>query len=210
MSFWTYIIDNFNYYLVVIVTLFLYDLVDLYIELKEFGNFSFLRRKEFWVYYVVVAFFSIGSLEAGYILGLFAIDSKYIVSFVIPLVFAIILENLVVKIGGVDNSIDIAQFFDRFKYAIKESLIRKEDLTKVQSQTELLNSSVKTEKILDWCRFYSSEEDLQKLAEKTAGLNDKGKRIVTIKYLVNKAKSTDIAVMLCKEALKAEKETENK
>ena len=202
MSFWTYIVDNLNYYLVALVTLFLWDLVDLYIELKEFGNFRFLRRKEFLVYYLVVAFFSIVAMEAGYLLNLFAAESKYLVSVFIPLVFAIILQNLVVKIGGVESSaraIDIAQFFDRFRFAIKESLIRREDMTKVQIQNRLLNSSVTTDEILDWCRFYSLDEEIKKLEGKIAVLNDKSKRIEVIRYLVKSAKAADVVDLLLRE-----------
>ena len=202
MSFWTYLVDNLNYYLVVLSTLFLWDLIDVYVELKDFGNFRFLGRKEFWVYYVVVGFFSIGTMEAGYILGVFTTESNYIVSFLIPLIFAIVLENLVVKIGGMsaEKSIDIAQFFERFRFAIKASLIRKEEMTKVQIQTRLLNSSIPTAEILNWCRFYSTEDDLKKLSEKLKGLDDKSKRIEVIKYLVEKAKAPDVVDLLFTEA----------
>lgn len=202
MSFWTYIVNNLNYYLVVLVTLFLWDLVDVYVELKEFGNFRFLSRKEFWVYYFVVAFFSIGAMEAGYILNVFTTESKYIISFLIPLVFAIILENLIVKIGGLssEKSIDIAQFFERFRHAIKESLIRREDMTKVQIQTRLLNSSIASAEIIDWCRFYSTDEDLKKLSDKLHGLSPRSSRIEVIKYLVKQAKAPDVADLLFREA----------
>src|SRR3990170_2103025 len=203
MSFWMYIVDNINFYLVVLVTLFLWDLVDVYVELKEFGNFRFLVRKEFWVYYFVVAFFSIGAMEAGFLLNVFTTETKYLVSFFIPLVFAIILENLVVKIGGMsaEKSIDIAQFFERFRFAIKASLIRQEEMTRVQIQTRLLNSAnLSTEAILEWCRFFSTDEDMNKLIEKTKNLSPANRRIEVIKYLVEKAKSPDVAKLAIREA----------
>lgn len=197
MTFWTYLADNSNFYLIALVTLFLYDLVDLYIELK---NFRFLRRPPFFVYYLVVAFFSIATMEAGYLLNLFAIESKYVIAFFVPLVFAIVLENLVVRIGDVEKSIDLSEFFDKFRFAIRESLIRQEEITKVQIQTELLKSEISNEEILDWCRFYSTDEELKDLIDRISKMNPKGQRIEVIKYLVRKAKDVAIAKILSRGA----------
>ena len=97
MSFWTFLANNANFYLITLVTLFLWDIIDLYIELR---NFRFVRRLPFWAYFGVVGFFSIAAMEAGYILNIFTVESKYLVAFFIPLIFAVVLENLVVKIGG--------------------------------------------------------------------------------------------------------------
>jgi hypothetical protein len=197
VTFWTYLLDNANYYLVVLITLFLYDLVDLYIELK---NFRFLRRLPFLVYYLVAAFFSITTLEAGYLLNLFTTESKYVVAFFVPLIFAIVLENLVVRIGDVEKSIDLSEFFDKFRFAIRESLIRQEEITKVQIQTELLKSKISNEEILDWCRFYSTDEELKGLIDKISKMSPKGQRIEAIKYLVRKAKDVAIAKILSRGA----------
>lgn len=197
MTFWTYLLDNANYYLVVLVTLFLYDVVDLYIELK---NFRFLRRLPFFAYYLVVAFFSIAALEAGYLLNLFTTESKYVIAFFVPLIFAIVLENLVVRIGDVEKAIDLSEFFDKFRFAIRESLIRQEEITKVQIQTELLKSKIPNEEILDWCRFYSTDEELKGLVNKISKMNKKGQRIEAIKHLVRKAKDVAIAKILSRGA----------
>lgn len=199
-----YLIDNINYFIITCITLFLWDLIDLYIDLK---NFHFLRRSAFLTYYVVIAFFSIATMEMGFILGLFEIESKSVIAFVVPLVFAVILENLVVKIGGIEKSIDFSEFFDKFKFAIRDSIIRRDEMIKVQTQTRLLNSKVKNEKILEWCRFYSTDDEMNALIKKTEKMEPRTKRIEIIKHLIRKAKTTDIADVLRKEESMQKMET---
>lgn len=180
--------------------------MDLYIDLNERMpvqiNFRFLRRSAFLTYYVVIAFFSIATMEAGFLLGLFEIESKYIIAFVIPLVFAVVLQNLVVKIGGVEKSIDFSEFFDKFRFAIEQSLIRRYEMIKVQTQTRLLNSNVTIEKILEWCRFYSTNDEMDALIKTTEKMEPRVKRVEVIKYLIRKAKTADIADVLRKEEIR--------
>ncbi len=189
MSLWTYLLENAHYYLVTLVTLFLWDIIDLYIEFK---NFSFIRRIPFIVYYVIIGFFSIAAMEAGLLLNLFTTESKYLISFFIPLIFAIVLENLVVKIGGVEKAVDFSEFFDKFRFAIREHLDSIDGMRKVAIQAELLNSDISTAAILWWCRFYSTDEEMKKLAEMTKGMDPTVSRIEIIKQLIRQAKTADI------------------
>ena len=193
MSFWTYLLENAQFYLVTLVTLFLWDIIDLYIELR---NFSFVRRRPFAVYYVIVAFFSIATMEAGLLLNVFTVESKYLISFLIPLVFALVLQNLVVKIGGVEKSIDFSEFFDKFRFAIKEHLDSIDGMKKVQIQTELLNSDTSTEEILEWISFYSAPQQIADLRSDIKNMTDRAQRIEIIKHLIRQAKSADIIKML--------------
>lgn len=194
----SYLVENASFFLIALVTLFIYALVDLFIGLPlTLKSFRFLSRKHFWVYFCVIAFFSIATMEVGYLLNLFTTESKHAVAFFAPLVFAVVLQNLVVKIGGVDKSIDFAEFFDKFKFAIQQSLIRKEEITKVQIQADLMKSKVSTQDIIDWVRFYSkTDKEWETLVNKIAKMTEKGQRIEAIKYLVNLAKDVEIAEKL--------------
>jgi len=199
MSFWTYLLENVQYYLVTLVTLFLWDIVDLYIE---FRNFNFVYRSPFVVYYVIIGVFSIGTMEAGLILNVFTVESKYLISFVIPLIFAVVLQNLVVKLGGAVKNIDFSEFFIKFRFAIKEHLDSMDGMNKVKIQTKLLKSKISTDEILKWCRFYpTSEVEIKKLTEIAKDIDSEVTRIELIKYLIRAAKTVDVAKML----LQAEK-----
>jgi hypothetical protein len=185
----TYLIDNLVFFVITVLTLLVWNFTDLYIELKIF---SFVRRKEFWVYYLVGAFFSIIAMEGGFILGLFEIDNKGIIAVIAPLAFSIILGNLVVKVGGVDNSVNFSEFFDKFRFAIKDSLNIKKEMDRVKLQTRLLDSDVDSEKILEWCRFYSKDEEIAALVKKTEKMEPRNGKIELIKFLVGKANTAEI------------------
>jgi len=185
----TYLIDNLVFFVITVLTLLVWNFTDLYIELKIL---SFVRRKEFWIYYLVGAFFSIVAMEGGFILGLFEIDNKGIIAVIAPLAFSIILGNLVVKVGGVDNSVNFSEFFDKFRFAIKSSLNIKKEMDKVRLQTRLLDSEVDNQKILEWCRFYAKDEEIATLVQKTQKMKPRIEKIELIKFLVGKANTAEI------------------
>jgi hypothetical protein len=193
MSFWTFLANNANFYLVTLVTLFLWDIIDLYIELR---NFHFVRRLPFWTYFGVVGFFSIAAMEAGYILNIFTAESKYLVAFFIPLIFAVVLENLVVKIGGLEKTINISEFFDKFRFTIKSNLDTMDAMNKVRGQTELLNSEKTTDEILEWCRFYYTNDEMKGINERTEKMDGRARKIEVIKFLLVKAPDSDIIRIL--------------
>ena len=189
----TYVIENFIFFVIALVTLLVWNFTDLYIELRIF---SFIRNKEFWVYYLVGAFFSIVAMEAGFTLGIFESSNKAIIAIIAPLGFSIILGNLVVNVGGIDSSVDFSEIFDKFKFAIKDGLNIRKELSKVNLQTKLLNSDVNNEQILEWCRFYSDDIEIEALIEKTKKMKPRIAKIELIKFLVGKAKTVEITQML--------------
>jgi len=193
VSFWTFLANNANFYLITLVTLFLWDVIDLYIELR---NFRFVGRLPFWAYFGVVGFFSIAAMEAGYILNIFTAESKYLVAFFIPLIFAVVLENLVVKIGGLEKTINISEFFDKFRFTIKSNLDTLDAMNKVRGQTELLNSNRTTYEILEWCRFYYTNDEMKGIIEKTEKMDGRARKIEVIKFLLVKAPDSDIIRIL--------------
>lgn len=188
-----YLIDNLVYFFIVGLTLLVWNFTDLYIELKRF---SFIRRREFWIYYLIGAFFSIVALEAGIILGLFETENKSILAFVAPLAFSIILGNLVVKVGGVENSVNFSDFFDKFRFAIRQSLDVRIEMDKVKLQAKLLESNIDPEEILNLCRFYSDEKEIEDLIKRTEKMQPETRKIELIKCLVKKAKTVEVTKIL--------------
>lgn len=193
-----YITNNIPYYLILLVTLFLWDIMDLYIELR---NFKFVTNLTFAAYYWIRAIFCVALMELGYSIGLFTTPSKSIMSFLIPLSFSSVLQNLVVKVGGVERSINLGEVFDKFKFRINETLISKDVIEKVLSQRRLLlTKKVSNDMILKTCRFYSvDEKEFQSLLDKTKDLDEDSKRVEYIIWLVDRAKTVDIASELIQE-----------
>ena len=122
-------------------------------------------------------------------------------AFAVPLVFSAILQNLVVKVGGVDKSINIGEVFDKFKFRIKEALIRKDVIDRVLRQRRLLDAKkVSNETLLETCRFYAKDDvEFDTLLKRTTDMNDEAKRIEYIVWLVDRAGTVDIASELIKE-----------
>jgi len=190
----TYLLENLNFYAITAVTLLLWDIIDIYIELRDF---HFLANRSFGAYYAIRAFFSIAVMEIGLIIGLLKPESKAIIAFIVPLVFAIVLDNLVVQVGGPETqSIDFSQIFDRFRFAVLDSLWRRDEATKVRNEMKLLNSPITDAQILEYCRFYSSDEEIKALTKSVGNLEPRAKKLELIKWLVNKAKTKDIDKLL--------------
>jgi len=194
----TYLLDNLVYYVISCVTLFFWDLMDLYVELR---NFRFILNFTFGAYYWVRAFFCLALMEIGFSVGLFSLPSKVVMAFVVPLSFSAILQNLVVKVGGVERSINLGEVFDKFKFRIKEALVRKDVINKVLRQRQLLVSkNVSNDTILKTCRFYAKDEaDFEGLVKRTKSLDEESKRVEYIVWLVGRAGTVDIAGELIKE-----------
>jgi len=195
----TYVLDNLLNYVISIVTLFLWDLMDLYIELR---NFKFISNDTFGAYYGIRVFFCVALLELGFSIGLFNLPSKAVMAFIVPVSFSAILQNLVVKVGGVERSINLGEVFDKFKFRIKESLVREDIIDKVLRQRRLLDSkNVSNNTILRTCRFYARDEaDFQALIDRTKELDEESKRAEYIVWLVDRAGTVDIASELIEEA----------
>lgn len=204
----TYLSDNFLNYVILCVTLFFWDLMDLYVELR---NFRFISNLTFGAYYWVRAFFCLALMEIGYIVGLFTMQTKVVMAFVIPLSFSAILQNLVVKVGGVERSINLSEVFDKFKFRIKEALLRKGVIDKVLRQRRLLVSNdVSNKTILETCRFYATDKaEFEELVKRTQELDDEAKRVEYIVWLVDRAGTVDIAGELIEEVMAGRPEGES-
>jgi len=186
----TYLLENLGFYALTAVTLLLWDTIDLYIELRDF---HFLASRSFGAYYSIRAFFSVAVMEIAIVLGLLKAESKAIIAFVVPLTFAIVLDNLILEVGGQGGkSIDFSQIFDRFRFAILTSFKRKGEETKVRNEMKLLDSSVTDAQLLENCRLYSSPEEMNNLTKSIASLEPSAKRLELIKCLVNKAETKAI------------------
>ena len=194
-----YLGENYPYIFVLCFTLFFWDLMDLYVELR---NFRFIFTFTFAAYYFLRVFFCMALMEVGFIVELFTTKSRMVMAFVVPLGFSAILQNLVVKVGGVEKSINIGEVFDKFKFRIKEDLINKDVIKKVLRQRQLLDATgVSNETILETCRFYAKDEaECGGLVKRTEDMDEEGKRIEYIVWLVDKAGTVDIAGELIKEA----------
>ena len=133
-----YLVENYQYIFVLCATLFFWDLMDLYVEIR---NFRFIRTFTFAAYYFLRVFFCMVLMEMGFIVELFTVKSRMVMAFVVPLGFSAILQNLVVKVGGVEKSINIGEVFDKFKFRIKEDLIYRGVMIKVRRQRQLLDAT---------------------------------------------------------------------
>lgn len=173
--------------------------MDLYIELR---NFRFISSFTFGAYYWTRAFFCLALMEIGFNIGLFNLPSKVVMAFLVPLSFSSILQNLVVKVGGVERSVNFGEVFDKFKFRINEDLINRDVVNRVLRQRRLLASAdVSNDMILKTCRFYAKDEkDFEALVEQTKNLDEWSKRAEYIVWLVDRAKTVDIASELIEEA----------
>lgn len=174
-----FILANVVYYLVTGITLYLWDIIELYIELKQL---TFLRDRTFVVYYFVRLFFSIALFESVFALDLLNVDNKAIISFVTPLLFATLLQNLVVNVGGGESNINFKEIFDRFKQRIVAHLLLPETRLKAQVMMELyLDKAVTTQRIEDMCQFHGEGEEYPNLQKTIKNLsnNEKRKELVT-------------------------------
>ena len=99
----------------------LLGLVDLYVELR---NFRFIFTFTIAAYYFFRVFFCMALIEVGFVVDLFTAKSRMVMAFVVPLGFSVLLQNLVVKVGGVERSMNIGEVFVKFR--IKEDLINKD------------------------------------------------------------------------------------
>lgn len=204
-----YLADNLLYYVILSVTLFFWDLMDLYIELR---NFKFIFNHTFGAYYWIRMFFCLALMEIGFSIGLFSLQSKAVMAFVVPLSFSAILQNLVVKVGGVERSINFGEVFDKFKFRIKEALVRKNLIAKVLGQRRLLGADkVSNDTILETCRFYAKDKsDFEELVERTKDLDSSSKRMEYIVWLVDQAGTVDIASELTEEEKQGKSKVEKR
>ncbi len=170
--------------------------MDFYIELRRF---DFLLVKPFWFHYVIRMFFSIVILEILFTLNLLNIANRFVIAFLTPLLFPIVLQNLIIEIGG--EGINIRDIFSRFREAIIEGMQSRLRSKKVWIQTKLLNSSLSNDYLKQQCLFLAPGSAEFDRLEKY--LSQKDKEEVRVGYI--KELTRWDGIKHAKELLKGEK-----
>ncbi len=169
-----------SYIGVLLLTLIVWDVMDFFIVLKRF---DFLRLKFFWFNYFIRTFFSVVILETIFALDLIPMVNKFIIAFLTPLLFPLILQKLVVEVGGV--GINIREVFSEFRETIIAGMQSYIIRNKVKVQTELLNSSLSNEDLKQQCRFLApSSSKFGNLENYLSQKNDDEARVGYIQALV--------------------------
>ena len=165
-----------SYIGVLCATLICWDLMDFYIQTKQF---DFLFTRSFLLYYTIRVFFSIAIMQTLFILNLFNISNNFIIAFLTPLIFPLILQNLIIGIGG--NDINIRDSFLCFRDTIIERIESSRISERVQIQTELLNSSLTIDDLKLQCRLLASTPTKFSILEES--INQKDEDYVKVEYI---------------------------
>jgi hypothetical protein len=175
MEFVTYLGSNYPYFMVFLVILFVWDLIDLYVDRK---NYRFLRMQTFWVYYLARGFFGIIIMELVWTLNLVNLTNKYLFATVTPFLFTTFLQNLVVAIGG--QEINIRDVFLKFRDSILESLASVLNIERSEAKSLLSNSHISIDSLREECRIVLGKKDFEKF-EST--LNEANAKDLTLEYI---------------------------
>lgn len=170
------ILIELGYIGVLCATLICWDLMDFYIEIKQL---DFLLTRSFLIYYTIRAFFSIAIMETLFILNLLNISNNFIIAFITPLLFPLILQNLIIGIGG--NEINTQDVFSCFRETIIEGIESRRISKRVEIQTELLNSSLTNDDLKLQCRLLASSPTKFGVLEKY--LSQKDEDYVKVEYI---------------------------
>jgi hypothetical protein len=182
-SFLTWFADNFLYYVLILVSLFVWDVIDFYIQTNAF---HFVLKKPYLFYFWTRAFLSITVMELTISLGLLSVQNKVVISFVTPLIFSTMLQNLVVKVGGEGKTqLDISELFQNFRYRVIDSLVQDDIAKKVAIWTKIVDSAIPTEKIEKACREYAPSIDAFNTIQKSLSeYPEERKRVEYMKQLI--------------------------
>lgn len=170
-----YLSSNYSYFIVFLSILFVWDLIDLYVDRK---NYRFLRIQTFWVYYLSRAFFGILIMELVWTLKLLNISNKYLLATVTPFLFATFLQNLVVAVGG--QEINIRDVFLKFRDSILENFAATLNLERNEAKSQLSNSNVSITNLREECRIILGKKEFEKFE---SSLNDTDAKDLTLEYI---------------------------
>jgi hypothetical protein len=171
----TYLGSNYPYFMVFLLILFVWDLIDLYVDRK---NYRFLRMPTFWVYYLARGFWGIIIMELVWTLNLVTLTNKYLFATVTPFLFTTFLQNLVVAIGG--QEINIRDVFLKFRDSILESLASALNMERNEAKSLLSNSHISIDSLREECRIVLGKKDFEKF-EST--LNETNAKDLTLEYI---------------------------
>ena len=170
-----YLRSNYSYFIVFLAILFVWDLIDLYVDRK---NYRFLRIQTFWVYYLSRAFFGIIIMELVWTLGLLSLSNKYLLATITPFLFATFLQNLVVAIGG--QEINIRDVFLKFRDSILENFAATLNFERSEAKSLLSNSNISITNLREECRIIVGKRDFEKFE---SGLNEMDAKDLTLEYI---------------------------
>lgn len=175
------LITELSYVVLSCLTLISWDLIDFYSILKRF---EFLWTKQFLIYYSVRVFFAISIMEILFISNFINISNKYIIAFLTPLLFPIILQNLVIELGIGGEGTNIRDVFLRFRETVIEGLQSRLRIKKMKVQTKLLRSSLSTTDLKQQCRLLApGSTEFERLEGYLSQKNEEEKREGYIKML---------------------------
>ena len=118
-------------------------------------------------------------METLFILNLLNISNNFIIAFITPLLFPLILQNLIIGIGG--NEINTQDVFSCFRGTIIEGIESRRISKRVEIQTELLNSSLTNDDLKLQCRLLASSPTKFGILEKY--LSQKDEDYVKVEYI---------------------------
>jgi hypothetical protein len=174
------VLPDLSYIGVLLLTLIVWDVMDFFIVLKRF---DFLRLQFFWFNYLIRTFFSVVILETIFTLNLIPAVNKFIIAFLTPLLFPLIIQKLALEVGGVE--INIREVFSEFRETIIAGMQSYIIRNKVRVQTELLKSSLSNEDFKQQCRFLApSSSKFEILENLLSKKNDEEARVGYIQALV--------------------------
>ena len=187
-TFATYIWENLLYYLFILVVLIAWDSIDFYLEIH---NFIFFRSRIFGFYFIIRAFFSVVLMEITLFTGLANVDNKIILSFLTPLMISVLLQNLVVNIGG-SARIDVSNLFDEFRsrilFDIQDREIRKNEKKILRFEKRLYDSKIPTEKIASACMHLGGDRpEFEEFKAKIEKFSPARQRMEYVKFLLRRA-----------------------
>lgn len=175
-AFEDYLRSNYPYYIVFLIILFVWDLIDLYVDRK---NYRFLRMQTFWVYYLARAFFGMIIMELVWTLNLLNLSNKYLLASLTPFLFTTFFQNLVVAIGG--QEINIRDVFLKFRDSILESFVTTLNLERSEAKSRLLNSHISITNLREECRIVLGKKEFEKF-EATLK-NEMDAKDLTLEYI---------------------------
>ncbi len=175
MTFIEYFGTNYPFFVVFLLILFVWDLIDLYVDRK---SYILLRVKTFWFYYLARGFFGIIIMELVWTLNLVNVTNKFLLAAVTPFLFTTFLQNLVIAIGG--QEINIRDVFLKFRDSILESFVASLNLERTEAKSKLSSSHISIDNLREECRILLGKRDFENFE---ATLNEADAKDKTLAYI---------------------------
>ncbi len=190
-----YFVNELPLYAVSAIILFLWDLVDLFTELK---TIDFFRVRTFWVYYLSRLGFSIAILEATIALAIISITNSLVLAFITPLIFVTLLQNLVVQVGG-EKGVNFGDVFANFRQTAIDGLFLRQKGDKAALKSQLLQSGATNVELRTECTLRSIPDEFGALDKTVQAQPDEpSKRIYYASAIVSWSDPQDVKKIIRK------------